>query len=143
MKAQAVALGQEDQLAGMPGGSSTAILELNAKHPVVAKLAELVSSQKEAPSTLEYAQLLYEVAAVTSGYEIADPAAFARRITQLMAAGSDSFQAAATAQTAAAAAAVGADGGAPSGEGGPADAPADAGAEDVDVTPVEIVEEGS
>mmetsp|Transcript_15683 Transcript_15683/g.39936 ORF Transcript_15683/g.39936 Transcript_15683/m.39936 type:complete len:770 (-) Transcript_15683:119-2428(-) len=85
MRAQAVAMGQSEELDGMPGGASTAILELNPTHPVVRQLDLLVKTQPGAEATREYAQLLYEVAAVTSGYEIADPAAFARRITALMA----------------------------------------------------------
>ncbi|KAJ1637307.1 hypothetical protein T492DRAFT_575819, partial [Pavlovales sp. CCMP2436] len=79
MRAQAVAMGQSEELDGMPGGASTAILELNPTHPVVRQLDLLVKTQPGAEATREYAQLLYEVAAVTSGYEIADPAAFARR----------------------------------------------------------------
>jgi heat shock protein beta len=85
MRAQAVALGKEEEMMGMNGGASTAILEINAKHPVILKLAQMVSRARDAEATADYAQLVYEVAAVTSGYEIAEPAAFARRVTEMMA----------------------------------------------------------
>jgi heat shock protein beta len=88
MRAQAVALGKEDEMLGSMGAQgSTAILEINANHPVIAKLAALVAADAESPEALQFGMLVYEVAAVTSGYEIADPGAFAKRVTKMMADG--------------------------------------------------------
>lgn len=87
MKAQAAAQGNESQLANM-----AANLEINPKHPVVARLREMVSgggdSQQSDGQTLDvatgFAELLYDVAAVSSGYELTDPTAFAKRVVALM-----------------------------------------------------------
>jgi len=85
-------------------------LEINPTHPVVLKLKDMVASGASTAAAEQYAQLLHEVAVVSSGYEIADPggtsacflrvvcvlrchlnqpllAAFAKRITALMADG--------------------------------------------------------
>lgn len=80
MKAQAVAMGQD----AMGSAASTAVLEINAEHGAIRKLAALVEASPDAEETRDFAKLIYEVAAVTSGYEIKDPAAFAKRITYLM-----------------------------------------------------------
>mmetsp|Transcript_11839 Transcript_11839/g.31824 ORF Transcript_11839/g.31824 Transcript_11839/m.31824 type:complete len:783 (+) Transcript_11839:3-2351(+) len=82
MKAQAVAMGQPE---AMGSTASTAILEVNADHPVLAKLEGLVRDDRDSADAKDYAQLVYDVAAVTSGYEIANPTAFAQRVTRLMA----------------------------------------------------------
>jgi len=79
MKAQAAASGGEDMMMG----GMAANLELNAEHPVVGKLKGMVAADDAASA--EYATLLYEVAAVSSGYEVKDPAAFAQRVVKLMA----------------------------------------------------------
>jgi hypothetical protein len=57
-------------------------LEINPTHPVVIKLKDMASSGNK--SARQFAELLFEVAAVSSGYEVPDPAAFARRVTELM-----------------------------------------------------------
>jgi len=62
-------------------------LEINPTHPVVLKLKDMVASGASTAAAEQYAQLLHEVAVVSSGYEIADPGAFAKRITALMADG--------------------------------------------------------
>merc|ERR1719424_1514809 len=59
-------------------------LELNPAHAAVRKLKGLVAADANATSTRDYATLLYDVAAVSSGYELADPAAFAARVVTLM-----------------------------------------------------------
>ena len=83
MKAQAAATG--DDLGGLGGmGGMAANLELNPAHAAVRKLKGLVAADANATSTRDYATLLYDVAAVSSGYELADPAAFAARVVTLM-----------------------------------------------------------
>lgn len=80
MKAQAAATGDD---MGMLGGMA-ANLELNPNHPAVLKLKQMVDDDKKSAATRDYATLLYDVAAVSSGYEVADPAAFAARVVRLM-----------------------------------------------------------
>ena len=72
----------------MGGGPSN--LEINPKHPVVDKIKGLVGDRTAAPPLAEaYAELLYDVASVSSGYELNGPAAFAKRVVALMASGDD------------------------------------------------------
>jgi molecular chaperone HtpG len=59
------------------------ILELNAEHPVVVKLA----AAPDDASFADQAALLYDQALIAEGAMPADPAAFARRLTALMARG--------------------------------------------------------
>ena len=88
MKAQAAAGG--DDMSGMMGGMGASNLEINPKHPVVDKIKGLVGDGTAAPPLAEaYAELLYDVASVSSGYELNDPAAFAKRVVALMASGDD------------------------------------------------------
>merc|ERR1712087_493366 len=84
MKAQAAASGSEDMMGGM-----SANLELNPTHPAVLKLKGLVEAEADAESksSKDFAWLLYEVAAISSGYEVKDPAGFAKRVVKLMADG--------------------------------------------------------
>ena len=80
MAAQAVA--QEDEFAGF-GGAGKPTLELNAKSSIVVALnnGDLTSDEAE-----DAAELLFDVAALTGGYELADAAAFASKVTKLMSA---------------------------------------------------------
>jgi len=81
MRAQAVASGMEE---GMLGGMNQATLELNPSHPIIDKLKTMVEADESAPVTVEYGTLVYEVAALASGYSLEDPAAFANLVTKLM-----------------------------------------------------------
>ena len=80
MAAQAVA--QEDEFAGF-GGAGEPTLELNAKSSIVVALnnGDLTSDEAE-----DAAELLFDVAALTGGYELSDAAAFAAKVTKLMSA---------------------------------------------------------
>ena len=64
---------------------------------MVTKLKEMEKSGAAA----QYAELLHDTAVVSSGYEIADPSAFAKRITALMADGEAGLVTLATAAAAA------------------------------------------
>jgi len=78
MKAQQAAGGDDFM------GAMSANLELNPKHAAVLKLKEMIEEDKEAKSTKDFAALLFDVAAVSSGYEVTDPAGFAKRVVTLM-----------------------------------------------------------
>ncbi len=60
------------------------ILELNPDHEIVKRLEEMVESDTASERVLEYAELLYGYAVLAEGSELPDPAAFARRIAELM-----------------------------------------------------------
>ena len=66
-QAQAAATGAD--MGGMGGMSAN--LEVNPTHPAVIELKRRVTDAPRKKSTNEYAQLLYDVAAVSSGYEVA------------------------------------------------------------------------
>merc|ERR1712127_457462 len=68
MKAQAVALGSGD----VPGMNSMnqAVLEINPNHPIVQDLDRMVKADKENEETQTFAELIYDVASMTSGYEL-------------------------------------------------------------------------
>jgi len=83
MKAQSVASGGDGNL----GAMNQAILEINPKHPIVQDLARMVKKDKENDNTTNYAMLMYDVACMTSGYEVDDSANFAKRVMTLMSTG--------------------------------------------------------
>lgn len=60
------------------------ILELNPSHEIVERLEALSSEGAADDVVAEYAELLYGYAVLAEGSELADPAAFARRIAELM-----------------------------------------------------------
>jgi len=81
MKAQAVAMGEQT----MPG-MNQAILEVNPSHPIVQQVDVMrrsadVGSDDEAKA---FAELMYDVAALTGGYDIEDAGAFAQRVLKMM-----------------------------------------------------------
>ena len=83
MKAQNVASGGSD--VGMMGSFNQAVLEVNPNHPIVQDLERMVKTKGEESDELKnFAVLLYDVAALTSGYEIEDSGDFAQRILQMM-----------------------------------------------------------
>jgi len=82
MRAQSVATGGDmDSLQGM----NQAVLEINPNHPIVMDLAKMIDGGKlDADETKNYAMLIYDVASMTSGYDVSDPGSFAKRIMKLM-----------------------------------------------------------
>lgn len=83
MKAQAVAAGaDQSQL----GGMNQAILEINPTHPIVLELDSRIKAGKmEEPETEDFALLMYDVASMTSGYDVKDTGTFAKRVMKMMA----------------------------------------------------------
>jgi molecular chaperone HtpG len=63
------------------------ILELNPDHEIVKRLERMVESDAASQKAVEYAELLYGYAVLAEGSELPDPAAFARRIAELMSRG--------------------------------------------------------
>ena len=81
MKAQTVASGQE--LSGMDNMNKVC-MEINPNHPIVKDLTRMVKEDKVGQATEDYGRLLFDVAGMTSGYDIEDMAGFAKRVMGLM-----------------------------------------------------------
>jgi molecular chaperone HtpG len=79
MRAQSVASG-----GGEMAGMNKAVLEVNPNHPIVQGLARMIESDRESVELEERALLMYDVAAMTSGYEVTDMKDFAKRVMSLM-----------------------------------------------------------
>lgn len=60
-------------------------LELNPDHPLMGKLKTLVDAGDAETRLKEYAELLFDQALLTEGTPLPDPAAFAKRVSALMA----------------------------------------------------------
>merc|ERR1712078_796779 len=85
MKAQTVASGQE--LGGLDSMNKVC-MEINPNHPIVKDLSRMVKADKDGKDAEDYAKLLFDVAGMTSGYDIEDMAKFAQRVMGLMNPGS-------------------------------------------------------
>jgi heat shock protein beta len=81
MKAQSVAAGSDATSTNM---INKAILEINPNHPIVQELEGMVEKNSEKRQTRIFSMLLYDVARITSGYEISDSGEFAKRVMSLM-----------------------------------------------------------
>merc|ERR1711959_843548 len=79
MKAQSFQ--NKDQMSMMSGRKT---LEVNANHPVIVDLLAKVKADKEDPTAIDSAQVLFQTALIESGYEIADPSALVNRVYRLM-----------------------------------------------------------
>merc|ERR1712091_498371 len=86
MKAQTVASGQE--LGGMDSMNKVC-MEINPNHPIVKDLTRMVKEDKVAQATEDYGRLLFDVAGMTSGYDIEDMSGFAKRVMGLMTTGAE------------------------------------------------------
>jgi heat shock protein beta len=81
MRAQAVASGQAiDGLDDM----NKVCMEINPKHPIVNDLDRMIKADKEGKDTENYGRLLFDVAGMTSGYDVGDMSGFAQRVMGLM-----------------------------------------------------------
>lgn len=81
MKAQTVASGQE--LSGLDSMNKVC-MEINPTHPIVKDLGRMVKEDRVGQQTEDYARLLFDVASMTSGYDIDDMGGFAKRVMGLM-----------------------------------------------------------
>eukprot|EP00429_Kryptoperidinium_foliaceum_P001288 CAMPEP_0176016820 /NCGR_PEP_ID=MMETSP0120_2-20121206/8047_1 /TAXON_ID=160619 /ORGANISM="Kryptoperidinium foliaceum, Strain CCMP 1326" /LENGTH=736 /DNA_ID=CAMNT_0017349827 /DNA_START=9 /DNA_END=2216 /DNA_ORIENTATION=+ len=81
MRAQAVASGAD---LGNMDEMNKVCMEINPKHPIVKDLNRMVKENKEDKSTENYARLLFDVAGMTSGYDVEDMSGFAKRVMGLM-----------------------------------------------------------
>eukprot|EP00612_Vaucheria_litorea_P005566 CAMPEP_0171462240 /NCGR_PEP_ID=MMETSP0945-20130129/6355_1 /TAXON_ID=109269 /ORGANISM="Vaucheria litorea, Strain CCMP2940" /LENGTH=696 /DNA_ID=CAMNT_0011988723 /DNA_START=203 /DNA_END=2293 /DNA_ORIENTATION=+ len=82
MRAQAISSMKDSS--GMFDGMNQAVLEINLSHPIIKRLEMLFDTSPEGEDAKALAMLLYDVAALTGGYNIDDAAMFAKRVTDLM-----------------------------------------------------------
>merc|ERR1712003_304610 len=85
MKAQAVAEGSQ---VGNLDNMNKVCMEINPTHPIIKDLDKMVKGDKESEATKDFAQLLFDVAGLTSGYEVEDMSGFAKRVMGMMSTGS-------------------------------------------------------
>jgi molecular chaperone HtpG len=60
------------------------ILELNASHPLLQKLQQIFDKDAVDPRIASYAQLLFGQAVLAEGGQLADPAGFSKKLSELM-----------------------------------------------------------
>jgi molecular chaperone HtpG len=84
MKAQAVGTGQD--IGGLDSFNKVC-MEINPNHPIIKDLSTMIKNDKESKKTEDYAKLLFDVAGMTSGYDVNDMSSFAKRVMSLMAPG--------------------------------------------------------
>ena len=77
---QAKKMGEAGGMAGM----NKAVLEINPNHAIVKDLDRMVKEDKESDELQDFAMLMYDVASMTSGYEVKDMKDFAKRVMQMM-----------------------------------------------------------
>jgi molecular chaperone HtpG len=70
--------------AGQEVPETKPILEVNPSHPLLAKLRSLCEEDAKNPRIAEFAELLYGQALLAEGGRLEDPAAFSRRLADLM-----------------------------------------------------------
>jgi len=61
------------------------ILELNMTHPAVVGFKTLFEKDKKDPALKEYSRLIFDMALISEGGKIDDPADFSKRVGELMA----------------------------------------------------------
>ena len=61
------------------------VLELNMDHPVVEKIKTLFENDRDNPALKDYSQLLFDMAVVSEGGKLDNPARFSKMVGDLMA----------------------------------------------------------
>jgi len=61
------------------------ILEINPKHPIVMKLLDIVTENKQDTKSEDIVKVLFESASLSSGYSIDDPSELTTRVYRLLA----------------------------------------------------------
>ncbi len=62
------------------------ILELNTNHPVISKINQMFESDRDNPKLKDYSELLLDIAIISEGGKIGNPAKFNKTVAELMAA---------------------------------------------------------
>jgi len=83
MRATASARGEDDKYSEV-AMKNQAILEINPDQAIIKKLKEAHGLDPTSKEAKDLVNLVYEIAALTGGYRIDDPAAFAKRVTSMV-----------------------------------------------------------
>jgi len=59
-------------------------LEINPRHPICKQLLKLVKEDEKSPRAQDIAEMMFETAALQSGFSLDDPSSFASRIIKMM-----------------------------------------------------------
>jgi len=70
---------------GQPMPDTKRILELNVNHPVMEKVQHIFEKNNDDDALKDYSSLLYDLAIVTEGGKVENPARFSKLIGELMA----------------------------------------------------------
>ena len=70
---------------GQEAPSQKRQLELNPEHPLIKKLADLAKGDAADGRIAEFGQLLYDQALISEGGQLENPAAYARKMADVMA----------------------------------------------------------
>lgn len=81
MKAQALSAGQDSFMAPKK------ILEINPSHPIIKELLRRINGDAEDPIAKDIAELMFDTAALHSGFSLDDPSKFASRVHKMMSLG--------------------------------------------------------
>jgi len=79
--AKAQALGNKPGAGAM---RARKVMEINPRHPIVQELLRRVTADPEDAKAKDIADLMYDTAALHSGFSLDDPASFAARINRLL-----------------------------------------------------------
>jgi len=79
LKAQAL---RDDRYMSRMGGKR--VLEINARHPIIKRLLDVVESGQQDDSTADIANVLYDTAVLNSGFGLGEPADLTQRITRMV-----------------------------------------------------------
>jgi heat shock protein beta len=79
MKSQAIQ--QKDEMMMMSGRKT---LEVNPNHPIIIDLLDRVKTSKDDSQAAETASVLFQAAAIESGYDLSDPSALVSKMYRLM-----------------------------------------------------------
>ena len=60
------------------------VLELNTDHPVVSKIKGIYEADKDNPVLKDYSQMLFDVAVISEGGKVDNPAKFSKMVGDLM-----------------------------------------------------------
>jgi molecular chaperone HtpG len=69
------------------GGDSKRILEINSRHPLIARLVDLAGKEGAVDALRDFAWLLLDQARILEGEALPDPGAFAKRLSSVLARG--------------------------------------------------------
>jgi len=61
------------------------VLELNMDHPVLKKIKQLYESDRDNPTLKDYSDLLFDMAVISEGGKLDDPARFSKKVGNMMA----------------------------------------------------------